>query len=224
MGNFSISSRVYDDLLHYFREAFAVSGYQSVGGEIQGEYRLEPTHLSIFGNLRLSETLHETTDHNDYDTGTFLVGVKGVYSKLDYSIAAGYTAAEFIHRSGHESGPSVLASLRYTQSRRLDFYLQAQRRFKPSAAGGLTTETDVNFTTRLILMDRARLLLGVARNESDRSLDGRLISTEESATFEYYLARFASLRAGYSHNERNTTSGLPEFRSNEGRVGFHLAW
>jgi hypothetical protein len=223
-ANFAISARVYYALADYFSPVFDVSDYQTVAGEIQGEYRLKPTHITIFGNYAEARTLHGVSDTGDYETHTLLVGAKGVYSKLDYSLAVGYTVADFINVNDHESGPSLRALLRYTPSPRLDFTVQAQRLFQPAANGGLTTETNVNFTARLKLLDRSQLLVGLTRNESDRLHDGRLISTEESLTYEYYLTRYASIRAGYAHIERNTTGGLPEFRINEARLGFHLAW
>jgi hypothetical protein len=223
-GCFTISGRIYYGLLDYFHAAFESGSYEIVGAEVQGEYRLEPTHITLFGTLSSARTLHETTDRNDYDTHTLLVGAKGVHSKLDYSIAAGYTVADFVHRNDQEEGPSVLASLRYTPTTRLEIYAQARRRFQPATTGGLTTVTDASITARVQVMDRARLLFGLARNESNRTRDGKLVSTEASVTLEYYLARFAALRAGYSHNERSTTDNLPEFRTNETWLGFHFAW
>jgi len=221
---FSISGRVYYQFMDYFSRKFEVSGYQILAGEVQGEYRLKPTHITIFGNLAEARILHPVSDRGDYESHTILIGAKGVYSKLDYSLAIGYAVADFLHQRGSESGPSLLGLIRYTYSPRLDFTLQASRRFQPAANGGLTTETNANFTTRLKLADRGWMLLGLTRNESDRTHDGRLVSTEESIAYEHYLTRFASIRAGYAHIDRDTTHGLPQFRINEARLGFHFSW
>jgi hypothetical protein len=221
---FVIRGRVYDTLTDYFRTSFAASDYETVGAEITGEYKLEPTHLAIFGTLAYSRTWRETTSRNDFDTYTALAGVKGSYSKLDYSVALGYTLANFINRDEDDSGPSVLTSLRYTYSPRLNFNLLASRRFQPAIQGGLTTETDVRLTAEMLLWERARLLADLVRNESDRARGGRIITTGASINFLYYLTRYASLHAGYSRFDRETTRAIPEYRINEAHVGFRFAW
>ncbi|HEY3322509.1 MAG TPA: outer membrane beta-barrel protein [Planctomycetota bacterium] len=220
----TISGTAYDALRNYFREAFTAADYETRGGNVRGEYRLPDTHMSIYADAGFARTLHEPTSAGDYDTYRFLAGIKGTFRRIEYLAGAGWTHAQFVNRDEQQAGPAAEISVRYNPHRRLELVLFANRRLQPTTTGSLATETDINLTARVVLMDRLRLVAGAIRNESSRSHGPRRVGTEGSLSCEYYLARFASVQGGYAHIERTDTSITPGFRINEARFGFHLAW
>jgi hypothetical protein len=223
-NRFLISGKIEHGLVDYFSRANADSDYMTYAGEIHGEYRFVPTRLILFGTYNLTRTIRDTTDIDDFDAHKLLVGVKGSYSKLTYSAAVGYTYADFLNRDQQDDGPSVLASLEYRPHERLSFSGYASRGFVAGVEAGISTETLAGVSASVQLLRRAKFLAGYSFADSDRVKGQDIRTTDAHATFEYRFTRFAAATAGYSHIERNVSTGTGGYVENAVRFGFRFSW
>jgi hypothetical protein len=223
-NRFLISGKIEHGLVDYFSRANAGSDYMTYSGEINGEYQFVPTRLTLFGTYSLTRTLRDTTDIDDFDTHKLLVGARGSYSKLTYSVAAGYTLADFLNRDEQDDGPSVLATLTYRPHERLNFSAYASRGFVAGVENGISTETLAGVSASVRLLRRATFLAGYSFADSDRVRGQDIQSSNANATFEYRFTRFAAATAGYSHIERHVSTGTGGYIENAVRFGFRFSW
>jgi hypothetical protein len=223
-NRFLISGKIEHGLVDYFSRANDSSDYMTYSGEVNGEYRFVPTRLILFGTYNLTRTVRDSTNIDDFDAHKLLVGVKGTYSKLTYSVAAGYTYADFLKRDQQDDGPSVLASLNYRPHERLGFSAYASRGFVAGAQAGISTETLAGVSATVQLLRRAKFLAGYSFADSDRVRGQDIRTTDAHATFEYRFTRFAAATAGYNHTERHVSTGTGGYIENAVRFGFRFSW
>lgn len=223
-NRFTLSGKCNFGLTEYLKASDASADCHTQGGELEGAYRFLPGRLSLFGTYNLTRTLRATTDVNDFDTHTALVGVRGAYCKLDYSVSAGYSEALFLHQAEEHNGPSFEANLSYSPHRRLRATVSASRRFAVGVLTGPTTDTNLRATLTLLLTRRGRFVLDYTRNDS-RYLNGFMqLSLAYTASFEYKFARQVAGTIGYARTEREVSIGTDWFRINEARLGMRLTW
>lgn len=224
-NRFTVSGKYTYGLTDYFARANAGSDYHTHSGTLEGSYSILPEkRLNLFGSYSLLRTLRSISDTSDFDTHTALVGVRGAYSKLGYSVGAGYSSASFLHRDREDNGPSFEASLAYAPHRRLHAAVAASRRFVAGVQTGITTDTNLKATLSLLLTERGKLVFDYTRNDS-RYLNGpQQLSLAYTGSFEYKVTRFAVATIGYTRTEREVSTGAGGFVINDAHLGFRLAW
>jgi hypothetical protein len=223
-NRFTLSGKYSFGLTEYLKTSDASANCDTQGGELEGAYRFLPGRLSLFGTYNLTRTLRATSDVNDFDTHTALVGVRGAYCKLDYSVSVGYSEALFLHRAEEHNGPSFEANLSYSPHRRLRATVTASRRFAVGVLTGPTTDTNLKAALALLLTPRGRFVLDYTRNHS-RYLNGfTQLSLAYTASFEYKFARQVTGTIGYARTEREVSIGTDWFRINEAHLGMRLTW
>jgi hypothetical protein len=223
-NRFSISGKYSYGFVNYFSRAESDFDYLTHTGQLEAAYDFIPRRLVAFGNYSLARNLRYTTDLDDFDVHTYLLGARGIYSKLTFSAAAGYSYATLLNETDREEGPSFEARLSYAPHSRITVSLEASRRFQAAVQTGISTETDVKLAVAVAVTPRGKFIADYTRNNSNRLFQVDQLSFAYNAGFEYKLTRLATLNAGFTRTERETDSGTDEYIINEARVGFRLAW
>jgi len=223
-SRFTISGKYTYGLTDYFARVDAGNDYQTHGGELEGAYSFVPKRLVLFGSYGMLRTLYRTTNIEDFDTHTLLAGVRGTYSKLDYSVSVGAVSAPLLHQDIEHHGPTFEAKLSYAPHRRLLAAVTASRRFVAGVHTGVTTDTDLNAGVSVVLTQRGKLAFDYTRNNSHAITGFEQLSLAYSAAFEYKLTRYATGTISYTRTERDVSSGTGGYLINEGHVGLRLAW
>ncbi|HYG76488.1 MAG TPA: outer membrane beta-barrel protein [Planctomycetota bacterium] len=222
-NRFSISGKYGYTLVDYFSRANSTSDYIAHAGDIEGAFKFIPTRLVLFGSYNITRVVRSTNIDN-FDTHTVLAGVRGTYSKLQYSIGGGYSRAMLLSGDDTEEGPSLSARVGYTPHERLTLALEASRRFVASPQVGISSDLDIRVSASLRLTAHGKFTVDYTRNHSDRLVGADQVSFAYNGAFDYKLSRFASAIASFTRTEREVSSGTGGFVINEGRIGFRLAW
>lgn len=224
-NRFSVSGKYAFGFQDYFARANAGSDYSTHGGDLEGAYKFLPgPRLTLFGRYAILRTLWALSDVTDFDTHTLMVGVRGSYSKLTYSVGLGYGLADSYNLGRTADGPSFDASLAYTPHERITAGVAASRRFVAGVITGVSTDTNLSAALTVVLTQRGKFTLGYTRNESVYQTGQTQLSLAYNAAFEYKLARFAAVSVGYTRYEREVSTGGGGFVINEGHAGVRLAW
>lgn len=222
---FKISGEYSYSFTDYFeREAFGKSNFRTHTGSLEAAWEWLPRRLEIFESFQIQRTLFDHAGISDFDADTWMAGVRGSYSKLNYSVAAGYASAVPIYVDGVKGNGSFSADLGYVPHRRLSFALAASRSFAAGVRTGDSLETNLTASMKMVLTPAGKLSLSYARNQSDRATGEQQISVAYSSVFDYKLSRNASLVARVTRYDRTSTILSNAFTVDEVRLGFKLAW
>lgn len=223
-NRFSVSGKYAYSLTDYFRRADASSDDHTNSGEVEGAYKFLPGRLSIFGTYNFTRTAFDIVPLQDFDTHTVMVGVRGTYSKLDYAVSAGYSAALNVNRHGENNGPAFEAALAYAPHKRLLTSVVASRRFVAGVLTGISTDTNLKAAVTVRLTRRGRLSFDYTRNDSRYLIGSTQLSLAYTTSLEYKLTRYAAATVSYARTEREAPAGTTVFLINEGHLGMRLAW
>jgi hypothetical protein len=222
-NRFAISGRYAYSFVDYFARRNSTQDYQTHTGELEASYALLPRRTILFGNYSVVSMLR-AIPVEDFTTQTWLAGIRGTYSRLDYSLSAGYRRVEFtpVHQS--DGGPVTTLKLAYAPHTRLGATLEVSRQFVEGVLTGTSTDTIVNASVMVALTRRGKLTAGYVRNDSEHKNGLRDVTLAYNAAFEYKLTRFASATWGFTRSERQFSSGSGSFAADDVRVGVRLAW
>lgn len=223
-NRFKISGTYEYDFLEYATKAFSVNDYRTHTGRLDAGWEWLPGKLELFDQIQLQRVLFNSEIPNDFDTDTFLAGVRGRYSKLTYSVGVGYEFARPLYARGVHGDVGYNATIAYAPHRRIAVDVTASRNFQAGVLTGSSLETNTAANLKIVLTQHGFFTLGYFRNQSDR-LDGvHQISVAYSPRFEYKIGRRVSLFTGYSRIDRSSTDKPAEFKIDEVRVGAKLSW
>jgi len=223
-NRFKISGTYEYNFLEYAAKENSVSDYHTDTGRFDVGWEWLPGKLEIFDTYQLQRTFFDHAFASDFDTDTFLAGVRGRFSKLTYSVGVGYEFSRPLYKNGVHGDAGYNATLAYAPHRRIAVDVTGSRNFQAGVLTGSSLETNTAVNLKILLTQRGFFTFGFVRNQSDR-LDGiHQISIAYSPRFEYKIARRVSLFTGYSRIERTSNDKPAEFKIDEVRVGAKLSW